>query len=109
MMASAAVTFESLEVDSPKTRAQGVLEEAQAPPSAAPDAPAAAAETVAAAPGPTTPRGWLGVAWRGFKAPYTNAMTLRDAPSELWVCFWCAFGSSRRPTPLMHLLPPPQA
>lgn len=73
------------------TRAQAVLEAAQAPisPPATPEAPVA--QEAAAKPSPpTTPRGWLGVVRSALVSPFTNAVALRDAPSELWVCFWCA-------------------
>ena len=29
-------------------------------------------------------------------SPYTNAVALRDAPSELWVCFWCVSSAQQR-------------
>ena len=81
------VAFSPLDMESPKTRAQGVLEAAQAPPSAPPVAPAVAAQPTEAAP---PHRSWLGVTRSALASPYTNAVALRDAPSELWVCFWCA-------------------
>ena len=85
-------TFSPLELESPKTRAQGVLEAAQA----APDAPAAAAEPAPTVEPPPLSRGWFGVARSALASPYTNAVALRDAPSELWVCFWCVASAQQR-------------
>ena len=99
--------FSPLEVDSPKTRAQSVLEAAQTPPTDAPEAAAEPAATAAAPPPVASPRaGWFGVVRSSLASPFTNAVALRDAPSELWVCFWCARdGAAARPRQADALLP----
>jgi hypothetical protein len=84
--------------------AGGVTEDANAPPPARPAADddawlhaspprggAAATPLVAAAPARAPPRGALGWARllrSALASPFTNVAALRDAPSELWVCFW---------------------
>jgi hypothetical protein len=111
-MASSASGFTPLQLDSPPP-ARGVTEAAAAantpppPPrrssssdvaslwSSPPPPLAADGSTRAAEPGapaaPAAPhgaRGWARLVRRALASPFTNAATLRDAPSELWTCFW---------------------
>ncbi len=101
-MASSAGGFTPLQLDSPPP-ARGVTEAASTPTTRRSDALlrlSSAADggggTVAAPPpdapaAPSTPRGargWARLVRRALTSPFTNAAALRDAPSELWTCFW---------------------
>jgi hypothetical protein len=106
-MASSAGGFTPLQLDSPPP-ARGVTEAASTPPPPPPpprrsdallrlSSAADGGGSTAAAPPPGAPaapstprgaRGWARLVRHALTSPFTNAAALRDAPSELWTCFW---------------------
>jgi hypothetical protein len=84
--ARSAVAFEPLQLDSPPSGAPRAVAEGSAPP-----APSVAGSGTASPRAPVPPRGargWARLVRWALVSPFTNAATLRDAPSELWICFW---------------------